>query len=140
VLFYEYLRILQFIFILHSNIFVMNPRLYNFILKRIRFFETLIYSITFFVGLYIRLFLLIPPEHFISSYSYFIKRNWLTLPFHYFQPTINRDMLPQNYEQIEDSLLGIDLDIESQLELLSKFNYNTELEVIPLNKSQEFEP
>lgn len=76
----------------------------------------------------------------MSSYNYFIRRNWLPLPFHYFQPIIKQDMLPQNYEQAEESLIGIDLDIGNQLALLSKFNYNTELEAIPLDKRQEYEP
>ena len=40
-------------------------------------------------------------------------------------------MLPQNYNSIENPLIGIDLNIRNQLDLLSKFHYNEELERIP---------
>jgi predicted O-methyltransferase YrrM len=80
------------------------------------------------------------PPHLKSSYDWFIKCNWLPVPFHYFQPIIKADMLPPNYEETENNLIGIDLDIENQLLLLSNFNYNEELEAIPVDKRHELEP
>ena len=49
-------------------------------------------------------------------------------------------MLPANYEDTENALFGIDLDVKNQLHLLAKFVYNKELEAIPLEKRQELEP
>ena len=49
-------------------------------------------------------------------------------------------MLPENYDQIENPLIGIDLEIDNQLLLLSKFSYNKELEDIPIEKKQPYEP
>lgn len=87
-----------------------------------------------------RVFIKISPERASRSYSWFEKCNWLPIRFHYYQPIIKQDMLPSNYENIEDSLLGIDLDIKSQLDLLEKFHYDSELEKISLEKQNMLEP
>jgi predicted O-methyltransferase YrrM len=60
--------------------------------------------------------------------------------FHYYQPVVKLDMLPKNYDYMENLLVGIDLNIENQLDLLSKFHYNEELVVIPNNKTSETAP
>jgi predicted O-methyltransferase YrrM len=112
----------------------------NFFLNHIRFFEILIFPLTFFFGLYRRVFTFIPPERLKLSYDFFTKQNWLPIRFHYFQPTIKKDMLPENYDNIEDTLIGVDLKIDDQLLLLSKFSYNKELEEIPLEKKGPYEP
>jgi len=112
----------------------------SFLLNHIRFFEILIFPLTFFVALYIKVFSTIPPKYLKSSYDFFVKLNWLPVPFHYFQPIIKKDMLPKNYDQIEDPLIGIDLEIDNQLSLLSKFRYNKELEEIPIEKTGRNEP
>ena len=91
--------------------------------------------ITFFVGLYLRLFTTTGPEELKLSYKWFTRCNWLPVRFHYHQPIIKEDMLPENYEQIENNLIGINLDIKSQLALLRKFHYNAELEAISLNET-----
>ena len=96
--------------------------------------------ITFFVGLYLRLFTTTGPEELKLSYKWFTKCNCLPVRFHYHQPIIKEDMLPENYEQIEQKLIGINLDIESQLRLLRNFNYNAELESISLDKTENYEP
>jgi hypothetical protein len=106
----------------------------------LRVLEILALPITFFLGLYIRLFPAICPGDLKFSYKWFIKCNWLDLHFHYYQPVIKDEMLPENYEQIENPLIGIDLDIKNQLGLLNKFHYNAELEAIPLTKTQNLEP
>jgi hypothetical protein len=49
-------------------------------------------------------------------------------------------MLPQNYNRIKNPLIGIDLNIRNQLDLLSKFHYNEELEGIPHDKTNESVP
>jgi hypothetical protein len=49
-------------------------------------------------------------------------------------------MLPQNYIRIKNPLIGIDLNIRNQLDLLSKFHYNEELEGIPHDKTNESVP
>jgi hypothetical protein len=60
--------------------------------------------------------------------------------FHYYQPIIKLDMLPENYINIENELIGVDLDITSQLNLLGQFDYNEELKRIPLKKTEEYRP
>jgi hypothetical protein len=49
-------------------------------------------------------------------------------------------MLQQNYNSIENPLIGIDLNIRNQLDLLNKFHYNEELERIPYEKTNESGP
>ena len=41
-----------------------------------------------------------------------------------YQPIIRSDMLSDNYQQIENPLVGVDLHVEDQLELLSRLQYN----------------
>jgi hypothetical protein len=118
----------------------MLPRLIKFIVKNIRIIETLALPINYLIGIYMKFFTRVPPIYLSRSYQWFTKCNWLPVMFHYYQPLIKMDMLPSNYEQIENSLIGIDLDVQYQLELLLKFHYNEELETIPLDKTREYEP
>lgn len=122
------------------NIYRVKRRIYDFIRKNLKFFELMAYPFTFFIAHYIKFFLLIAPEHLKSSYKCFTGQNWLPVPFHYFQPIIKREMLPDNYDQIESPLIGIDLHIDDQLLLLSKFQWNKELQDIPLNRSGGLQP
>lgn len=100
----------------------------------------MIFPITFFVGLYLRLFSMTGPEEIQLSYKWFTKCNWLPVWYHYYQPIIKENMLPKNYQQIEYPLIGIDLVVQSQLALLHKFHYNSELEAISLNETQDYQP
>jgi hypothetical protein len=120
----------------------MSPKLVNFIRSYIiTILETLALPATFFIGIYMKFFTRVPPIYLIRSYKWFTNCNWLPVTFHYYQPIIKLDMLPQNYNNsIENPLIGIDLNIGSQLDLLNKFHYNEELERIPLNKTEEYGP
>jgi len=120
--------------------FIIKSKFYNFVLSHIKFWERLISPLTFFAGVYVKILLSIPPEKLLYTYNYFIRKGWLPLPFHYFQPIFKVSNLPKNYEEIESPLIGIDLDASSQLALLKNFNYNAELETIPLNKPKDYEP
>jgi hypothetical protein len=120
----------------------MSPKLVNFIRSYIiTILETLALPATFFIGIYMKFFTRVPPIYLIRSYKWFTNCNWLPVTFHYYQPIIKLDMLPQNYNNsIENPLIGIDLNIGNQLDLLNKFHYNEELERIPLNKTEEYGP
>jgi predicted O-methyltransferase YrrM len=118
-------------FIYHIGLFfIIRPRQYTFI-------EILCLPITMFVTLYMKTFTRIFPAYLKFSYDLFARCDWLPVPFHYFQPIVRADMLPQNYEQTENALFGIDLNIKNQLDLLSKFDYNRELEAIALNEEED---
>jgi hypothetical protein len=118
----------------------MSPRLIKFIVNNIRGIETLALPINFLIGIYMKFFVRVPPIYLSRSYNWFSNCNWIPVMFHYYQPTIKMDMLPENYEQIENSLIGVDLDVKNQVDLLSKFHYNEELEEIPLDRTRDFQP
>jgi hypothetical protein len=120
----------------------MSPKLVNFIRSySIIILETLALPATFLIGIYMKYFTRVPPIYLIRSYKWFTKCDWLPIKFHYYQPIIKLDMLSQNYNNsIENPLIGIDLNIGNQLELLKKFHYNEELERIPHDKTNESEP
>ena len=118
----------------------MWPTLIKFILKNIKALEILSLPITFFIGLYMKFFTRVPPIYLRRSYKWFTRCNWLPVMFHYYQPIIKLDMLPENYTNIKNHLIGVDLDITSQLNLLDQFHYNEELERIPLNKTERYGP
>jgi len=87
-----------------------------------------------------KIFLKAPARLLPSSYKWLTNCGWLPISFHYFQPIIKRDMLPTTYEDLEDPLYGINLDENSQLQLLANFQYNSELEKISLMKKNVLEP
>ena len=125
----------------------MSPKLVNFIRSYIissyiiTVLETLALPATFLIGIYMKYFTRVPPIYLIRSYKWFTKCDWLPIKFHYYQPIIKLDMLPQNYNNsIENPLIGIDLNIGNQLELLNKFHYNEELVRIPHDKTNESGP
>jgi hypothetical protein len=118
----------------------MSPRLIKFILRNIKVLEILALPATLFIGLYMMFFTRVPPIYLRRSYKWFTKCNWLPVMFHYYQPIVKLDMLPENYDHIENALIGINLNIQSQLDLLSKFHYNEELKKIPHNKTNESAP
>jgi hypothetical protein len=118
----------------------MRPNLVKFILKNIEGLEILSLPATFLIGLYMKFFTRVPPIYLPRSYKWFTKCNWLPVRFHYYQPIIKLDMLPEDYVNIENQLIGIDLDIKSQLSLLGQFHYNEELEAIPLAKTEAYGP
>jgi hypothetical protein len=124
----------------------MSPKLVNFIRNYIInshiiiILEILALPATFFIGVYMKFFTRVPAIYLIRSYKWFTNCNWLPVMFHYYQPIIKLDMLPQNYNNIENLLIGIDLNLGNQLDLLNKFHYNEELERIPHDKTNESEP
>src|ERR687886_3009546 len=102
---------------------VMWDIVVKFILKNIKALEILALPATFFLGLYMKFFTRVPPIYLTRSYKWFTRCNWLPVQFHYYQPIIKLDMLPENYINIENELIGVDLDIKSQLNLLGQFHY-----------------
>ena len=124
----------------------MSPKLLNFIRSYIInshiiiILEVLALPATFFIGIYMKFFIQVPAIYLIRSYKWFTKCNWLPVMFHYYQPIIKLDMLPPNYNHNENPLIGINLNIGNQLDLLNKFHYNEELERIPYDKTNESEP
>ena len=118
----------------------MSPKLVNLILRNVKILETLALPATFLIGLYMSFFTRVPPIYLRRSYNWFAKCNWLPVLFHYYQPVVKLDMLPKNYDHIENQLTGIDLNTDKQLDLLSKFHYNEELERITINKINETAP
>lgn len=68
------------------------------------------------------------PQFYPNAYKCFEKFNFIPINYHYYNPVVKESMLPDNYENIEDPLLGIDLNLKGQFDLLDKFNYNSETE------------
>ncbi len=80
------------------------------------------------------------PEKIPVSYNWLSKCGWLPIKFHYYQSIIRKEMLPENFEKIENPLIGINLNVENQLKLLEEFSYNAELEKISERKKNDFDP
>jgi hypothetical protein len=56
----------------------------------------------------------------------------LPVPFHYYHPAFDPKMLPESVWTRQSSLPGVDMKVDSQLDLLSKLRYTDELREFPL--------
>lgn len=102
--------------------------------------DYILFPASYLMGLYFRKLTRYDPEQLPRTYAWFRKCQWLPVPFHYYQPIIKEDMLPEEYVKLKDPLMGIDLREEEQLALLLKFNFNDELEKISKNKTDDVNP
>lgn len=109
-------------------------------LRLLKLIEIIFYPITFLVGKYVKFILKSSPSHLRKTFNLFTRCGWLPINFHYYQPIVKRDMLPENFDQIENKLPGIDFNIKSQIELLKEFHYNEELRKISKEKTNDLEP
>lgn len=57
--------------------------------------------------------------------------------YHYYEPIFNVFKLPEKIWEHPDPLHGIDLNVEAQLNLLNKFDYSSELNDIPVEKTEK---
>ncbi|GMV78107.1 MAG: hypothetical protein AMXMBFR79_12400 [Chitinophagaceae bacterium] len=69
----------------------------------------------------------------------FMKLGLLPVLDHYYQPMINPKKYINKSLREDRNLKGINFNIEEQLSLLSKFNYNEELLKFPIEKVKELE-
>ena len=69
----------------------------------------------------------------------FMKVGVLPIRDHYYQPLINPKKHLLKSLRTDRKLEGIDFNAAGQLELLSKFNYQHELEKFPINKTKKLE-
>lgn len=109
------------------------------VIIKIKLLETILLLSTFLVANYVKGIKKTHPRFLPKTYDMFSNCGWLPISFHYYQPIIKRDMLPQNYEKLESRLLGMDIKFTSQLELLKKFKYNDELVKIRLDSKNILE-
>ncbi len=75
----------------------------------------------------------------VISDKIFMQLGVLPVLDHYYQPMINPQKHLTKSLREDRVLTGIDLNVEEQLNLLSKFNYNEELLKIPLFKTDKTE-
>ena len=69
----------------------------------------------------------------------FMKLGIFPILDHYYQPMINPKKYLTKSLRDDRELLGVDINAEEQLNLLSKFNYNEELLEFPLDKRKDYE-
>jgi Methyltransferase domain len=72
------------------------------------------------------------PENLPRSFRAWDATGVAPVPLHFYHPAFDPDSLPETVWTREDRLLGIDLQVEKQLQLLSQFRYADELQVLPL--------
>ncbi len=108
----------------------MKKRMFNPIL-------VLLSPITFFSTLWLKLVLKLTEPKTISD-KIFMKLGVLPVPDNYYSPLINPLKYLKNSLSKERNLPGINLNIDSQLEVLKKFNYKEELSKFPLEKTDDF--
>ena len=75
------------------------------------------------------------PEKLPRSFRAWNERGMLPIPFHYYHPVFDPEVLPKSVWTRQSSLPGIDLQVDRQLELISKFRYEDELREFPLQGS-----
>lgn len=78
-------------------------------------------------------------KHKSYSEKIFMTEGVLPIMDHYYQPLINPSKYLTKSLRDDRELQGIDFNINEQLDLLAKFNYNQELLNFPLRKTQEHE-
>lgn len=59
------------------------------------------------------------------------------VPYHYYQPVYNVADLPERTWTEEDPLRGLDMNLDGQLDLLQRFDYNSELLEFPWDEKDE---
>lgn len=75
----------------------------------------------------------------VYSEKIFVKDGLLPVLDHYYEPMINPKKSLKKSLRDNRNLPAINLNIKEQLQLLNSFNYNEELQVIPIAKEAEFE-
>ena len=73
------------------------------------------------------------PENLPRSFRAWNQRGVLPVPFHFYHPVFDPDMLPASTWTRESALRGIDLRPQEQLRLLDEFRYVDELRRFPLH-------
>jgi len=74
------------------------------------------------------------PERLRFTFRVWDLFGLMPVRYHYYQPVFNVNLLPGDTWTRQDPLTGIDLNVEFQLNFLRSFDYNEELEVVPVNK------
>jgi predicted O-methyltransferase YrrM len=108
----------------------MKRRIYNFLLL-------LGFPITLFSTIWLKFAI----KRGVSRLSdkIFMKFGLLPVLDHYYQPLINPQKHLKKSLRDNRNLKGIDFNIEEQLTILSKFNFNSELIKFPLDKTNQTE-
>ena len=105
----------------------------NLIKITLFFFSPLTFLSTFWLKLIVK----INTKNF--SDKIFMKLGLLPVLDQYYQPLINPRKYLKNSLRDERNLPGIDFNVTDQLNLISKFNYNSELISFPENKTDVIE-
>ncbi|GAB64078.1 MAG: class I SAM-dependent methyltransferase [Candidatus Jettenia sp.] len=103
----------------------------------IKIFDIISCLITPFIAFVSSVQTRVGPERFPLTYMIWDIFHVSPIRHHYYQPVFNVRNLPERIWNRENQLPGIDFNIEGQLSLLRSFNYNSELEVIPIEKPKE---
>lgn len=74
------------------------------------------------------------PKRLPLSYKLWDVLGVSPIPYHYYQPIVKAAELKPEIWKTADPMLGIDLNVEGQLNLLRQFHYQEELKQLPLNK------
>ena len=96
------------------------------------FFDFLLAPLTFFAALWFRIAKFWGLRKLPITRSIFLTTGMAPVVDHYYEPLFDYRKLPtKKFEQI----VGIDLQVEAQLQFLKNFKYQNELKALPLNGS-----
>jgi predicted O-methyltransferase YrrM len=95
------------------------------------------FPFTFLAALWLKLVMKVKPGYLDEKI--FMLTGILPVADHYYQPLINPKKHLLKSLRDDRPLPGIDFNIEEQLALLAKFNYNDELIKLPLEEKEKFE-
>lgn len=78
------------------------------------------------------------PERLPISYRVWDKFRVTPVSHHYYCPVFDVHSLPANLWDTKDPLCGINFNENGQISLLKQFNYQDELSLVPIDRSEEY--
>jgi hypothetical protein len=103
-------------------------------MNKYKLFDLLFSPVTYLSCIYLRFIRRYSLNLFPVSERIFMNAGLLPVPDHYYQPLINPKKHLKDPLNKDRDLPGINWSTTKQLDLLSKFNYNDELNLLPLHE------
>lgn len=103
------------------------------------FFIEICFPFTFLVSCWLKVIRKIGIENFKLTDRVFMSVGILPVSDHYYQPLINPKKYLRKSLRDNRNLPGLDFNDKEQLEILSKFNYGSELVNFPFTKTEKIE-
>ncbi|MDJ0715922.1 MAG: class I SAM-dependent methyltransferase [Prochloraceae cyanobacterium] len=117
---------------------MLKEFLKNIIKSCLPLIDFVLLPLTFIAAIYLKLLRRLGVHRLPLARTTFNGVGVFPIRDHYYEPLFNPKHLRKSLNDDRD-LPGIDFNISEQLDLLSKFKYNSELEAIPLDKTNKLQ-